>query len=82
MLTFRILYMINVEYFYQVCFVNFYFVQNVYYIFNYWYFYVKLKCFPVFRFPIHTSWIVAAFQQVTKETLIMVVGKNMYQRMC
>jgi hypothetical protein len=32
--------------------------------------------------PIHTSWIVAAFQQVTKETLIMVVGKNMYQRMC
>ena len=29
---------------------TFYFVQNVYYIYNYWYFYVKLKCFPVFRF--------------------------------
>ena len=32
--------------------------------------------------PNHASWIIAAFQQVTKETLIRGWGKNMYQRMC
>jgi hypothetical protein len=31
--------------------------------------------------PIHASWIVAALQQVTKETLIM-GWENMHQRMC
>ena len=47
MLNFRILYMMNVEYFYQVCFVNFLFSTKKYTIFNYWYFYVKLKYFQV-----------------------------------
>jgi hypothetical protein len=31
---------------------TFYFVQNVYYIFNYWYFYVKLKYFVFIVYPI------------------------------